>query len=451
MPPQITQPETFMDVIWEWGCTWMWEDMRLTGDDGWLEEAIQDNSLVAVTDHSYMRGKFPTMNSCAFILECTKWRGRLTGAFPEQTITACSYRGELIGLLAIHLLLLSISRVAPDLTGSVHIYLDCLGALDKVKNLPPHCIPSKCRHSDVLKNIMVHCSGLSFTRLLFSHISAHQDNRTKFEDLSRPAQLNCAVDFGAKRALLKLDALNLPRQQPFPLEAISVFAGREKMTSDTGPYLQYFAHRQLAKEEFLAAGILSYTQFDQVDWGIIHRTLSTVPRMFQVWACKQVWSIAGTNYETSRWLALSPLCPSCMQAPKTCSHILHCYHAGRVEALQVTIKLLDQWMKWRGTDPDLRDCLYEYAMGRGGVTMEEICEENHYNQRYRLMARAQDKIGWRRFMEGMICKEIGRIQMTYAGLQGSRFSTMKWGVGLVTKLLEVTHGQWLYRNIQVHD
>jgi hypothetical protein len=32
-----------------------------------------------------------------------------------------------------------------------------------------------------------------------------------------------------------------------------------------------------------------------------------------------------------------------------------------------------------------------------------------------------------------------------------RFSAKKWGVGLVTKLLEVTHSQWLYRNIQVHD
>jgi hypothetical protein len=176
--------------------------MRLTGDDGWLEEAIRDNSLVAVTDGSYMQDKFSTMKSCTFILECTKGRGRLTGAFPEQTIAACSYRRELIGLLAIHLLLLSISRVTPELTGSVHIYLDCLGALNKVKNLPPHRIPSKCRHSDVLKNIMVHCSGLSFTRL-FSYVLAHQDDRTRFEDLSRLAQLNCAVDFGAKRALLK--------------------------------------------------------------------------------------------------------------------------------------------------------------------------------------------------------------------------------------------------------
>ena len=42
-------------------------------------------------------------------------------------------------------------------------------------------------------------------------------------------------------------------------------------------------------------------------------------------------------------------------------------------------------------------------------------------------------------------------ERTHAGLQASRLSAMKWGVGLVAKLLEVTHGQWLYRNIQVHD
>ena len=108
-------------------------------------------------------------------------------------------------------------------------------------------------------------------------------------------------------------------------------------------------------------------------------------------------------------------------------------------------------MKQRGTDLYLRrDCIYEYAMGRGRVTMEEICEENHYGQRYREITRAQDAIGWQRFTEGVICKEIGLIQRMHTGLQASRLSAKKWGVGLVTKLLEVTHGQWLYCNIQVH-
>jgi len=183
----------------------MWEGLRISGDGTWVREAIRDNSLVAITDGSYMKDLFPNMNSCAFIFECTKKRGRMTGAFPEQTAEAGSYQGELIGLLAIHLILHSINKTAPDLTGSFHIYSDCLRALIKVQNLPSHRIPSMCRHSDVLKNIMIHCSSLSFTRI-FLHVSAHQDNKKFFDDLSRPAQLNCAVDFGAKRTLLRLNA-----------------------------------------------------------------------------------------------------------------------------------------------------------------------------------------------------------------------------------------------------
>ena len=46
--------------------------------------------------------------------------------------------------MAIHLILLAINEVNPGLGGSIHIYSDCLGALDKVKNLPPSRIPSVC-------------------------------------------------------------------------------------------------------------------------------------------------------------------------------------------------------------------------------------------------------------------------------------------------------------------
>jgi hypothetical protein len=53
-PPQIKCPETFLEVLGEWGCTWMWEYMQLKGDDGWLEAVICENTLVAVTDGSYM-------------------------------------------------------------------------------------------------------------------------------------------------------------------------------------------------------------------------------------------------------------------------------------------------------------------------------------------------------------------------------------------------------------
>jgi hypothetical protein len=186
LPPPPREPTTFQEVLEEWGNMWMWEGLRISGDGAWMIEAIRDNSLVAITNGSHMKDLFPNMNSCAFIFKCPKKRGRMTGAFPDQTAEAGSYQGELIGLLAIHLILHNFNKTAPDLTGSVHIYSHCLGALNKVQNLPPYCIPSKCRHSDFLKNKTLHCSSLAFTRI-FSHVSAHQDNTKRFDYLSRPA------------------------------------------------------------------------------------------------------------------------------------------------------------------------------------------------------------------------------------------------------------------------
>jgi hypothetical protein len=138
----------------------MWDNLAITGILDWLAASIAVSSCVAVTDGSYMKELHPYLNSAAFVLECSKGRGRLMGSFVEQTPNAGSYRGKLLGLMAIHLILRSMNEVFKDLRGLVHIYSDCLGALNKVKNLPPYRIPTKYSHSDILKNIMVNCSGL---------------------------------------------------------------------------------------------------------------------------------------------------------------------------------------------------------------------------------------------------------------------------------------------------
>jgi hypothetical protein len=119
--------------------------------------------------------------------------------------------------MAVHLILLGINELDPTLARKVRVYLDCKGALDKVGGLPPGRLPAKCKHSDILKNILVNCAKLSFAVVL-KHIKAHQDDRMEFHHLLRPAQLNCTVDAGAKRRLLKVDAMELPVRQRFPFE-----------------------------------------------------------------------------------------------------------------------------------------------------------------------------------------------------------------------------------------
>ncbi len=88
--------------------------------------------------------------------------------------------------MAIHLILLSENKLHSNLSGSVKIVSDCLGALKHVTYLPLYRIPSQCRHSDILKTILVHCQNLSFTTY-YLHINAHQDDNKSFAQLSRKA------------------------------------------------------------------------------------------------------------------------------------------------------------------------------------------------------------------------------------------------------------------------
>jgi hypothetical protein len=113
-------------------------------------------------------------------------------------------------------------------------------------------------------------------------------------------------------------------------------------------------------------------------------------------------------------------CPSYMQERDTCEHVLFCCHSGQVETLQHTMDLMEDWLTEAETDLDLLDCIAEYAYSRGGRSMKETCYG--LGEEYQEMARDQDVIGWRQFMEGMICKRMQEIQRTYHIREGSRVS-----------------------------
>jgi hypothetical protein len=462
-PPPIPSPNTFLEVLQEWGCTWLWENLRIIGgtclnvnaqasfSDDWIYEAIEDESLIAVTDGSYLRDFHPHLCSAATIIECSKGRGRLVLSFSDHCVQANAYRGELMGLLSIHLLLLSFNKVWTSLTGSVHIYSDCLGALNKGQHLPPHRIPSKCRHSDILKNIMVNCSSLTFKRY-FSHVKSHQDDATAWEHLPRPAQLNCGCDHEAKRTITDSNLERLPPQRTFPLEPITLFVGGKKITTDSGSELRFAAQLVEAREVFSERKILSGEAFDQVSWQHVSLALTSVPKMFEIFACKQVFDISATfGFIHKQDPSTCPLCPSCTTDTETAGHILSCGEEGQVSALTLFSSTLLSWLNKVGTHRNLTFLLVKFIRGRGHQTMHEIYEQYNLPSSYDAFTRSQDMIGWRRFLEGMVSKKLFSL-LQEIGLQpGYTMDLNTWMSELTTHLLEITHSLWIYRNVVVHD
>ena len=64
---------------------------------------------------------------------------------------------------------------------------------------------------------------------------------------------------------------------------------------------------------------------------------------------------------------------------------------------------------------------------------------------------AQDTIGWRRFMEGMVAKELSVLLGMVDFQEEVTVDISTFIRNLIQKLLEITHGMWIYRNLTVHD
>jgi hypothetical protein len=66
-------------------------------------------------------------------------------------------------------------------------------------------------------------------------------------------------------------------------------------------------------------------------------------------------------------------------------------------------------------------------------------------------AELQDIIGWDNFAVGMVSKKLLPIQSSYSIKSKSSAHATQWISGLIMHLLQVTHTQWIYQCILIHD
>ncbi len=80
-------------------------------DVGWIHDTLVNGNLIGVTDGSYDRIKAQMVSKAGWVLTCTASHMTLQGSFYEKSPKAGSYRGELLGLVAIHTLILGIAKI----------------------------------------------------------------------------------------------------------------------------------------------------------------------------------------------------------------------------------------------------------------------------------------------------------------------------------------------------
>jgi len=107
----------------------MWSGLFLPEDVSWVAQAMAAGTLVCVTDGSCDQKKARDLSQAGYIIYCTAAKQKITGSLVKRSEGASSYRGKLLGMLAIHPFLHAVETFHHVTGTGTNMYCDNKGAI----------------------------------------------------------------------------------------------------------------------------------------------------------------------------------------------------------------------------------------------------------------------------------------------------------------------------------
>lgn len=468
-PPMPADHEEVAPTFWEYlrsqGGEWMWDHVTGNREMEWFRDALSHGTAMMVADGSYSKDLDPHLCGTGWAIRCTASKQMIKGSFFERSISASSYRGELLGMVAIHALVSTAAEVynLPVNSGSVHC--DNMGALGKAR-AHGRRVKASLKQGDLVRVIRSMKQGL-FLQLRYQYVKSHQDDHTRWEDLPLDQKLNVICDTLAKQAVGRGLSIDAVRRQVIPLslpwEQAAIMVGGEKLTSDVGDPVRYYLGHLEARRFYtqpqdiqdngVNQGGLGWTetQFDMVDWESLHEALSKRPEMFRVWLAKQCMGANATRRNMARINRDDDgICPNCKLVSERSDHLNQCTDVGRTALYDESINKLEEWLS-RGdqTEPELAFWIVRILRLRGSY--QELPWE-HMSEAIRIVVQEILYIGWTEFLQGKLPRSLTTLQGDYctSGADFRGTTGRSWAKAFICQLLQISHSQWLFRNFSLH-
>ncbi len=326
-PPLATiteEEKTFWEYLRSLGGDWMWENIHEGGIDvEWIKEAITEGSFLGVTDGSYDTERTKTVSGSGWVICCTKTRRLLRGSFFKILPKAGSYRGELLGLVALHTIVTAVAKFYKVDVSSEKICCNNVSALGQSSKSRKR-VSSGIKHSDLHHMIRTIKCTVKFC-MVYSHMRAHQDRILPWSMLTLEQQLNVICDELAKGAVSRYLSEGVHHLGPkfLPFEKAAVVLDGVKLTTDVGSEVRYRLGKDNAERFYTKPrGVIRGTnrgglgwssdRFHSVAWQALDSALKSKPDMFQLWLSKQCIGICATRQNMARIQdILDDKCPNC--------------------------------------------------------------------------------------------------------------------------------------------
>ena len=321
----------------------------------------------------------------------------------------------------------------------------------------------RTKHADLIRNLR-HIKATHSFDVVYMHVKAHLDDHLAWDELTAVQQLNVHCDSLAKQAVqswITQPSTRSAHDQLLPREQAAVFVAGEKQTSDTAAAIRFelgtiearrFFTRPICIKQNTNTGGLGWhgCRFDTTDWKTLDRVLTSKPMTYRVWLAKQTVGVCATRRNVARYQGVDDdRCPNCLVGPERSTHLNLCLEEGRSLLFREAVTELEDWMgKNERTEAELRYFLAKFLHFRGERSM---CSLGQMSVAVREIAEDIDQIGWIDILHGRIPISLRHFQQGYCASINSRMNGADWAKAFVTKLLEISHGQWLYRNFSLHN
>ena len=154
----------------------MWDGIVNEQQDlQWLVDTVKNNTIIGVTDGLYDRNFAPDISGAGWLVSCTSSEKILRANFYKKSKSASSYRGELLGLLALHSFLYAICEFHNIESTKQKISCDNISAL-RQSGYRRRRVKTEACQADVLR-VLQTIKLKQTLQPIYEHVSAHQDKK----------------------------------------------------------------------------------------------------------------------------------------------------------------------------------------------------------------------------------------------------------------------------------
>ena len=342
LPPLQPPSPTFWESLMNGGGEWMWDYVSDRSPDlVWLKRALEEGTAILATDGSFSRTRCSTVCGAGWIIACRRCKRTLSGSFSEWSSSANAYRGELLGLVALHTLLLQMCRYYNLTKAKGKITCDSKSALMESGQRRRRIRPGAPQGDIFLTLRSIH-QEIPWADITYEWVKSHQDSRLPWRCLTLEEQLNTTCDALANGAVTRALTLGSRPTTPtlLPFERAAVVLEGVKITSQVAPAIRHALGKVEARLFYTRAvdrvrgsnrGGLGWNEqdFDAVDWEALSRVLQKKPEGFQLWLSKQSIGVCATQKNTARIQdILDDRCPNCGKQGEDNKHLNRCHDPG---------------------------------------------------------------------------------------------------------------------------